>query len=118
MVSFVRHGIVEPDDATRTIHESAAMLGLGLAAEMPENTVIVTGLRKTVTTNHLETTFREFGDIDEAAVASDARGFGLVRFLSPQSAVRAMNTFRESEIVVQDVAVTVKVLKSDTPNEE
>lgn len=113
MVACVRHGIVEPDDASRTIHESAAMLGLELAADIPENTVIVTGLRKNVTKAHLEAAFIEFGDIEEAAVASDARGFGLVRFLSPQSAHRTMNKFREGEIVVQDVAVMVKVLKSD-----
>lgn len=116
MVASVRHGVVEPGEASRTIHECAAMLGLELATEIPENTVIVTGLRKNSTKSHLEAAFREFGDIDDAAVASAARGFGLVRFLSPQSANRTMNKFREGEIVVQDVAVIVKVLKSDSGN--
>ncbi len=114
LVAYVLHGVIVADDASRTIHESAAMLGLELAAEIPENTVIVTGLRKNVTTAHLESAFREFGDLDEVAIASDARGFGLVRFLSPQSALRTMSAFREGEIVVQDVGVMVKVLKSDT----
>ncbi|KAI2506600.1 hypothetical protein MHU86_7810 [Fragilaria crotonensis] len=113
LVAYVLHGVIAADDASRTIHESAAMLGLELAAEIPENTVIVTGLRKNVTTAHLESAFREFGDLDEVAIASDARGFGLVRFLSPQSALRTMSAFREGEIVVQDVGVMVKVLKSD-----
>lgn len=113
MVASVRHGVIQPEEATRTIHECAAMLGLELASELPVNTVIVTGLRKNVTKSDLETTFSEFGPIDEAAVAARSRGFGLVRFISPQSVQRAMTKFIQKEIVVQDVAVMVRILKSD-----
>jgi RNA recognition motif-containing protein len=113
MVASVRHGVMKPDEASRTIHECAAMLGLELASDIPENTVIVTGMRKNVTKSDLEVAFREFGDIDEAAVASMGRGLGLVRFISTASVKRCMQRFRDKEIVVQDVAIMVKVLKAD-----
>lgn len=113
MVASVRHGVLEPAQASRTIHECAAMLGLDLAAEIPETTMIVTGMRKTVTKSDVIVGFREFGDIEHAAVSSNARGFGLVRFASTMSVQRAMNKFRKEEIVVQDVAVMVKVLRSE-----
>lgn len=113
MVASVRHGVMKPDEASRTIHECAAMLGLELASDIPENTVIVTGMRKNVTKSDLEVAFREFGDIDEAAVASMGRGLGLVRFVSTASVNRCMQKFRAQEIVVQDVAIMVKVLKAD-----
>lgn len=112
MVASVRHGVMKPDEAARTIHECAALLGLELASDIAEDTVIVTGLRKNVTKSDLELTFREFGEIDEAAVASNSRGFGIVRFVSRTSAQETMKRFRLGEIVVQDVAVTVKLLKS------
>lgn len=113
MVASVRHGVIQPEEATRTIHECAAMLGLELASELPVNAVIVTELRKNVIKSDLETTFSEFGPIDEAAVAASSRGFGLVRFISPQSVQRAMTNFIQKDIVVQDVAVMVRILKSD-----
>jgi ribosomal protein S18 acetylase RimI-like enzyme len=72
-------------------------------------------MRKNVTKDHLKAAFTEFGDIDEVAIAPDARGFGFVRFLSTHAVDRTMEKFREYEIVVQDVAVGVKVLKSDLP---
>lgn len=112
MVASVRHGVMKPDEAARTIHECAALLGLELASDIAEDTVIVTGLRKNVTKSDLELTFREFGEIDEAAVASNSRGFGIVRFVSRTSTQETMKKFRLGEIVVQDVAVTVRVLKS------
>lgn len=38
---------------------------------------------------------------------------GFVRFVDAQSAQNALNKYRDSEIVIQDVAVSVKVLKSE-----
>lgn len=76
MVSSVRHGVLGPDQASRTIHECAAMLGLELAAPIPENSIIVSGMRKTVTRTDMIVAFREFGDIEDAAVSSNSRGFG------------------------------------------
>lgn len=113
MVASVRHGVIEPAQASHIIHECAAMLGLELATEIPETTLIVTGMRKTVTKTDVIVAFRDFGEIEDAAVSSNARGFGLVRFASTTAIQRAMNKFRKEEIVVQDVAVMVKLLKSD-----
>jgi hypothetical protein len=137
MVASVRHGVLGPDDASRSIHECAALLGLQLATEIPVTTLIITGMRKTVAAKDMIDAFSEFGEISEAAVASNQRGFGkflflaslqaideqahssahsffyagILRFKANQSADRAMKKFRTEEIVVQDVAVHVKVLK-------
>jgi len=76
MVSSVRHGFLGPEEASRSIHECAALLGLQLAAEIPVTTLIITGMRKTVTAEDMLEAFAEFGEISEAAVASNQRGFG------------------------------------------
>jgi hypothetical protein len=114
MVSKVRRGVMTPDDASRTIHGSAAMLGLQLAENLPETALIVTGMRKQVTKEHIVKAFKEFGEIESAAVSSKERGFGLVRYRSPKSVQIAMARFRRGEIVVQDVAVMVRILKADS----
>lgn len=113
MVASVRHGIIAPEEASRTIHECAAMLGLQLVEDIPETALIVTGMRKMVERRDVIDAFKEFGEIEDAAVSPNARGFGLVRYKSPRSVQRAMERFRTGEIVVQDVAVMIKVLKSD-----
>jgi len=110
MVASVRYGVLNADDASRTIHESAALLGLSLANELPMTTVIISGMRKTVTATHMMKELREFGDIDTAAVASGQRGFGIVRFRNPKMVEEAMRKYRTAEIVVQDVAIQMKVL--------
>jgi hypothetical protein len=112
MVTSVRHGAIKPDDASRTIHECAAMLGLTLAHDLPQNSVIVTGMRKTEKKDMLHAAFRPFGEIAGAAVAPGERGFGLVRFKKPKTVLAVMAQYNRSEIVVSDVAVTVRVLKS------
>lgn len=76
MVSNVRRGLMSPEDASRTIHGSAAMLGLQLAENLPETTLIVTGMRKQVTKDHVIKAFQEFGEIENAGVSSKERGFG------------------------------------------
>lgn len=76
MVSSVRHGVLKPDEASRSIHECAALLGLQLATEIPLSTLMVSGMRKTVTSEDMVRAFVEFGEIAEAAVASNQRGFG------------------------------------------
>jgi hypothetical protein len=111
MVASVREGFIDADDASRTIHESAALLGLELENVLPMTTVIVSGMRKTVTAPHIVKALKEFGDIDTAAVASGQRGLGIVRFRHPKSVDRAMQKYRNNEIVVQDVAVEMKVLR-------
>ncbi|CAJ1945406.1 unnamed protein product [Cylindrotheca closterium] len=113
MVASVRQGVLGPDDASRTIHECAALLGLQLASEIPVTTLIVTGMRKNVSARDMIDTFCEFGQISEAAVAPNKRDFGILRFKTNQSVKRAMEKLRVGEIVVQDVAVHVKVLQSE-----
>lgn len=113
MVASVRHGVISPEDASRTIHECAAMLRLELAEKIPETALIITGMRKMVEGDDVIEAFKEFGEIEDAAVSPNARGFGLVRFVSPKSVLRALDKFRKEEIVVQDVAVMIRVLKSD-----
>jgi len=112
MVSLVRYDVISPDDASRSIHCCAALLGLDLEEEIPETAVIVSGMRKTVTTEDLINAFQEFGEIENAAVSPNKRGFGLVRYKSHKTAKIVMEKFRKEEIVVQDVAVTVRVLTS------
>lgn len=76
MVTSVRHGVLGPDDASRAIHECAALLNLQLASDLPVTTVIITGMRKMAVAADVVQAFREFGEIDDAAVASNQRGFG------------------------------------------
>lgn len=76
MVSSVRHGILGPNNASRTVHECAAMLGLQLVEELPNNTVIVSGMPKSVKRGEMMEAFEDFGKIEDGAVASNARGFG------------------------------------------
>lgn len=110
MVTSVRLGVVNSEDASRTIHESAALLGLQLANELPMTTVIISGMRKTAAASHMISVLKEFGVIDVAAVASKQKGFGIVRFRHPRAVDRVMRRYRSSEIVIQDVAVQIKAL--------
>ena len=82
MVASVRHGVMDPEHGSLTIHECAALLGLQLAADIPGNTLIVTGMPKGVTKPDMEAAFSEFGEIDNAAVSSNRRGFGKILICS------------------------------------
>jgi RNA recognition motif. (a.k.a. RRM, RBD, or RNP domain) len=108
MVYCVRQGILTPDEASRTIHEAASLLHQPLLNPVPNDTIILSGMRKTVKANDVIRAFRRFGPIDDAAVAANHKGFGLVRFRNPKATQQAMFKYRTSEIVVQDVAVQCK----------
>jgi len=114
MVASVRNNKIAPEQASRSIHGCAAMLNLQLAENIPETALIITGMRKTVETKHVISAFRAYGEIEEAAVAPKSRGFGVVRYKSPKSVIKALQKFRNEEIVVQDVAVMVRVLSSSS----
>lgn len=116
MIASVQYGIILPDDASRSLHGCAAALGLELAKDIPETTLIVTGMQKKIKKHKMLKVFQEFGDVVESAVSPNERGFGLVRYKSPKSTGKAMERFRVGEIVVQDVAVIIKVLKSHNGN--
>lgn len=115
MAAFVMQGVMPSEDAARTIHECAAMLGLPLYTDIEKTTLIVTGLRKTAEKSYLRQSFKEFGEIVGVAVARGQRGFGMVRFMSTKSVQRAKEKFNKEEIVVQDVGVMIKVLESEAP---
>ena len=65
VVRSVRCGVLNAGYASRTIHESAAMLLMQRAEELPVTTVIV----KTTTAEDLKETLKEFCDIGVAAVS-------------------------------------------------
>lgn len=111
MVASVRHGVLGPSDASRAIHECAALLELQLAADIPVSTVVISGMRKNVTAQDIVNTFSEFGNVATAAVAPNERGFGILRFKNNESVDNAMKKFRKEEVVVQDVGVQLKVIK-------
>ena len=109
MVTSVRQGFVDPEVASRSIHECAHLLGLELANKLPSETLLLTGMQKTTTAEDVLMTFRVFGPVEEAAVANQ-RGFGLVRFKNPRNITAAIQQCKMSEIVVKDVAITVRKL--------
>ena len=76
MVASVRRGDITPEDASRIIHGCAALLGLQLAEDIPETTLIVTGMRKSASRDDFIAGFKKFGEIDSAALSSNQRGFG------------------------------------------
>jgi len=112
MVSYVQQEILDPDSASHIVHGCTALLGMELAKELPETTIIVTGMVKTCSKDDLVDVFKKLGGIQDAAVADNARGFGVICFKSPQSARKVMEIHRIEEIVVQDVAVRVQLLKA------
>ncbi len=81
MVITVRRGLLSPANGTLTIHCCAAMLGLQLEKELPNNVLLVHGMRKTndlaLGRLYLMEAFNSFGDIESAAIAPINRGFGM-----------------------------------------
>uniref|UniRef100_A0A7S1FV97 RRM domain-containing protein n=1 Tax=Corethron hystrix TaxID=216773 RepID=A0A7S1FV97_9STRA len=75
-------------------------------------------MRKKCPKEKLEQTFARLGDIENVSVAPDGRGFGLVRFKTPKSVRHAMEAYKRGDIIVYEVEVTVKLLKSyaSSPN--
>ena len=116
MTASVLHKVIGPDDATRTIHECAVLLGLKLASELSVTTILVAGMRKKATQTDMRRTFSVFGDIAIAAVAPNESGFGIIRFKSNNAVKRVMGKFRSEEIVVDDVAVQLIVIKAGSNN--
>jgi RNA recognition motif-containing protein len=111
MTASVRHGVLGPNDASRTIHECAGLLGLQLAVDIMVTTIVISGMRKKATENDIRKAFSVFGDVAIAAVAPNERGFGILRFTNDDAVDRAMKAFRTEEVVVEDVAVQLRVIK-------
>jgi len=72
--------MMPPLQGASLVYNIATILGLDLLQELPQKTLIVTGMRKTndLIRGHdfLVTAFTPFGDIEEAAIAPSNRGFG------------------------------------------
>merc|ERR1712194_390932 len=112
MTASVLHKVIGPEDATRTIHEIAVLLGLKLASELSVTTILISGMRKKANEADIHKTFSVYGDVATAAVAPNDKGFGILRFKSNGAVKRAMGKFRTAEIVVEDVAVHLFLIKA------
>jgi hypothetical protein len=80
IVLIVHHGLLTPHDGARILHGCASIVGLSLLKELPNNTVVIQGL---ITTNELAhghhllvSAFEQFGEIVDASIAPQNRGFG------------------------------------------
>ena len=76
MVATVRYNYIPPEKGSRAIHGAAAMLGLQLAGDLPETAILVSGMRHKAEKKDLIEAFKVFGEIEDAAVAPNFRGFG------------------------------------------
>jgi hypothetical protein len=54
------------------------LLGLQLSSDIPETTLVVSGMRQRANKRDLLEAFEKFRDIEEAAVSSNSRGFGKI----------------------------------------
>ena len=111
--------MTSPLQGAHLAHACTTILGLDLLKELPQTTLVITGMRKTNDLaqghNFILKAFKPFGKIEEAAIAPNNRGFGFVRFTKPESVKRALKKYREFEIEIQDVSVSIKTLKSERP---
>ena len=121
IVFIVHHGLIRPHDGARILHSCASIMGLSLLKDLPNTTVVIQGLIKSneLSKAHdlLVKAFEEFGDIVDAAIAPNNRGFGFVRFVESESVDAVMLKHRTStEIEIEDVAVSIKTLDPATAN--
>ena len=109
MVVIVRVGILHPVDAARIVSHCAAMLGLEMLKDFPDNMILVTAMRKSNDTYQGQTdlvdAFKVFGPIEGVAFC---KCFGVVRFVHSSSVERS---FRTSKIEVQGVSVMIQKLR-------
>ena len=86
IVSTVHHGLVRPRDGARILHGCASIIGLTLIQELPNTTLVVQGLVKTndLAKGHgvLVNSFAPFGDVVDASIAPQNRGFGKLHLIS------------------------------------
>lgn len=80
MVVTVMFGMMTPLQGAELVHGCATVLGLDLIEQPPETTLVITGMRKTNDLsqghNFIVKAFKTFGNIEEAAIAPNNRGFG------------------------------------------
>lgn len=75
-------GLTSPIHGAQLAHSCATILGMDLLKPLPETTLVITGMRKTndLVQGHkfILKAFKPFGEIKEAAVAPNNRGFGKI----------------------------------------
>jgi len=103
IVMNVRYKLLSPSAASRIIHSLAAMLSLDLAVPLPQDTIILTRMRKSVTCNHLRNYLKECGDIKAVGVQRGQHGFGICRFRTASAVRRAVESSRKNKLMIQDV---------------
>ena len=117
IVLAVMFDMISPIKGANLVHAVATILGLDLLKELPQTTLIVSGMRKTnnLTKGHsiLLKAFKPFGKVEDAAVAPNNRGFGFVRYIESESVSRAQKRYRENEIELQDVSIAIKTIKRE-----
>ena len=81
IVLIVHHGIIRPLDGARMLHGCASILGMDLIQNLPNTTVLIQGLVKSndLARGHhfLTKGFAPFGDIVDASISPNNRGFGM-----------------------------------------
>lgn len=81
----VMFGMTSPLTGANLVHACATILGLDLMEELPQKTLVITGMRKTNDLaqghNFIVKAFKPFGKIEEAAIAPNNRGFGTYSLL-------------------------------------
>ncbi len=80
IVLIVHHGLLTPHDGARILHGCASIVGLTLLKELPNTTVVIQGLMSTNEVAHghhlLVSAFEQFGEIVDASICPQNRGFG------------------------------------------
>jgi len=99
LVAMVRKGDISARDAAVIVHGIGCLLPplRPLVTTPPPNTVLIRGMRRSVTRSSLVATFERFGGIMEAEVAP-GKGFGFVRFTGQDGIRRTTEMYGREEV--------------------
>lgn len=77
---YVRFGVFDPIKGARLVQDCAVILGLQLLKEFSMTTLLILGMRKSTLLEQgrkdILDAFNSFGEIDDAAISPNKRGFG------------------------------------------
>lgn len=76
VMAGVRDDKIDAESASNIIISCAVIMGFEMNTSIDDKLLLVTGLSKMTTLEHLEKEFSKFGDINVVALASNSRGFG------------------------------------------
>lgn len=119
LVAMVRKREISSTDAAGIVHGVGCLLPplRPLVSTPPPNTVLIRGMRRSVTRFSLVSTFEKLGTILESEVAP-GKGFGFVRFTGSDGIRRTKDMYETQEIEVDDVAVVVQVVGGEEEESE